>query len=321
MEIAPGIHRIETEVGGRVACVFLLRGENGAVLVDTGMNYAPDENILPYLAEIGCPPEDVRQVIITHCDFDHMGGGVALRAALPNAQFLCHPAERIESQDVEMLIAHRMGEFGRDHGMPDSDETLAWVRDNVSPTGIDGVLAGGEQIDLGGLTADILVLPGHSAGHLALYVPDRKVAIVADAVLGASLLFRDGSPAFPPTYRYPGQYAQTIDALERLPIDLMLTSHFDPMDKAATAAFLVETRDFMDRLDKAVAREFATGSATTVRALSEKLAPEFGNWTAEAGMLMSWPVLGHLERMVASGAVTCERRDAVCTYQRADAPG
>lgn len=317
MEISPGIHRIETDVGGRVACVFLLQGTSGAVLVDAGMSYAPDTDILPYLDQIGCAPETIGQVIITHCDFDHMGGGAALRKLLPCSQFLCHPAERIETQSLEMLIAHRLGEFGRDHAIPDTEETLIWLRENVAPTDMDGVLTGGERIDLGGLELDVLVLPGHSAGHLALYVPDRKVAIIADAVLGASLLYRNGSPAFPPTYRYPGQYADTIHRLRGLPIELMLTSHFDPMMGREVDAFLTLSQDFMNRLDLAIARQLAGAEPKSLRMLAETLAPQFGTWESDAGMLICWPILGHLERMVAQRKVICLHNDDVRHYRLA----
>jgi len=319
MEIAPGIHRIETDVAGRVACVFLLRGAEGSVLVDTGMNYAPDANILPYLDQIRCPYDSIHRVIVTHCDFDHMGGGEALRKSLPRAQFLSHPAERIEAQSLDMLIAHRLGEFGRDHAMPETAETLAWLHDTVTPTHVDGVLTGGEVIDLGGLVAHVMVLPGHSAGHLALYVPAQKVAIVADAVLGDSLLFRDGSPAFPPTYRYPGQYQTSILELQRTPMDLMLTSHFDPMNGRQAETFLAQTQDFMDRLDRAIEAQLSEGMVWTLRDLSKVLAPEFGQWAPEAGMLICWPVLGHLERMVADGYVVCDHANGVRNYRIAGA--
>lgn len=316
MEVRPGIHRIDTDVAGRIACVFLLQGTNSAILVDTGMNYAPADSIFPYLEGIGCSPEVIERVIITHCDFDHMGGGDALRRALPNAQFLCHPAERIESQDVEMLIAHRLGEFGRDHGIEDSEETKKWVRDNVTPTYIDGVLSGGEKIDLGGLIVEVDVLPGHTAGHLALYVHDQDVAIVADAVLGSSLLYRDGTPAFPPTYRYPGQYGESINKLEKLAPDLMLTSHFDPLQGSQVQDFLDETRDFMDRLERAVLERVTAGASVTLRELSEQLAPEFGSWDEAAGLLICWPILGHLECMVARGDLVCRSEEAIRRYQK-----
>lgn len=316
MEVLPGIHRIDTDVAGRIACVFLVIGKQSAILIDAGMNYAPKTNILPYLEAVNCPRESIRSVIITHCDFDHTGGGQALRSALPNAQFLCHPAEKTESQSLEMLIEHRLGEFGRDHGIPDTEETKTWLRQNVSPTAIDGVLCGGEKIDLGGLVVDVLVLPGHSAGHLAFHITDQNVAIIADAVLGSSLLYRDGTPAFPPTYRYPGQYANSIDRLEALAPDILLTSHFDVMDKAAAQAFVVESRDFMNRLDLAVSEILSDGTVKSLSEISEVLAPKFGRWEPDAGLLICWPILGHLERMVAEGKVVCLRDDGVCRYKK-----
>lgn len=317
MEIRPGIHRIDTDVGGRSACVFLIQGRNQAVLFDTGMSYAPAADILPYIDRIGLDRNLVRHVIISHSDFDHMGGGAALRAALPRAQFLCHPAEKTEAQDLEMLISHRLGEFGRDHGMPDSDQTLDWLRSNAAPTSIDGSLVGGETLNLGDLKVGVLLTPGHSAGHLSLYIAEQKVAIVADAVLGESLLYRDGRPAFPPTYRYPEAYSQTIRRLRAMKIDLMLTSHFVPMEGGAVLAFLIQTEGFMNRVEDAVADRLRD-KPQTLRDLATSMAPEFGPWPTAEGLLMCWPILGHLERMVAQGRVVVSNNGAVRIYQLAE---
>ena len=78
MEIAPNIHRIEAPLGERFVCMFLLDGDECALLIDTGMDSIPGEYLVPYLDAIGIPAEKIRYVLISHADFDHMAGNGAL---------------------------------------------------------------------------------------------------------------------------------------------------------------------------------------------------------------------------------------------------
>ena len=79
MEIAPNIHRIEAPLGERFVCMFLLDGDECALLIDTGMDSIPGEYLAPYLDAIGIPADKIRYVLISHADFDHMAGNGALK--------------------------------------------------------------------------------------------------------------------------------------------------------------------------------------------------------------------------------------------------
>ncbi len=316
MEVAPRIHRIETEVAGRVACVFLVVGEKSALLVDCGLASAPSDAILPYLAQIGCLPEKVEWVVVTHSDFDHSGGGAPLRDRLPNARFACHPAERPQVENVEALIEQRLGEFGRDHQMPDGQAFLDWVRDNVATTTMDCVLTGGEIIDLGGVSLEVIATPGHSAGHLSLYEHESRTAIIADAVLWRTLLYRDGRPAFPPTYRYATAYRATIQLLTKMDIQLLLTSHFDAKRGSDAVAFLDESLAYFEQVNTEVERFLVRQSKpTSLAEIGKALGSSLGPWADDAALLVAWPILGHLESLIVRGKVKCASLDTPRTYQ------
>lgn len=315
MLVTQNVHRIETEVAGRYACVFLIVGDASSMLVDTGMSYAPVDSILPYLEQNGIDPASVGWVVITHADFDHAGGILPLRKALPNARFSCHESERAQVEDVEELITHRLGEYGAFHGMPDPDEVANWVRENTAYGRMDTTLAGGERIDLGGVTVSVDLVPGHSVGHLALHV-DGGVSIVADAVLLDGLYFRDGSPAFPPTYRYATSYLHTIERLmERSPA-IMLTSHYDVREGGGVVEFLTKTRDFHDRLEAELV-EFmrAADGVITLKEAAFAIAPNVGDWTPDTQGLLAWPLLGHIERMIVDGRAALAGLDTPHQYR------
>ena len=109
MEVAPGIHRIEGDLGERYVCQYLLVGEERTLLVDTGLRDMPEQVIAPYLAGLGLALADVDDVLISHADVDHCGGNRALRAAAPGARLLCGEADRawIESNAAMMAGNYR----------------------------------------------------------------------------------------------------------------------------------------------------------------------------------------------------------------------
>ncbi len=316
MLVTRKVHRIETEVAGRYACVFLVVGAETSMLVDTGMSYAAADSILPYFEANGIDPQSVGWVIVTHSDFDHAGGIGPLRKALPKARFLCHESERAQVEDVEELIAHRLGEYGAFHGMPDPDEVTNWVRENTAFGRMDSTLAGGERIDLGGVVVSVDLVPGHSAGHLALHVEEAGLSIVADAVLLDGLYLRDGSPAFPPTYRYAASYLRTTERLIDRNPSIMLTSHYDVCEGSEVQRFLETTRAFHDRLDGELESFMrAANDAITLKEATFAIAPNVGDWEPDAQGLLSWPLLGHIERLIVVGRAECLGVDTPHKYR------
>ena len=92
MEVAPGIHRIESALGPRPFAQYLLHDER-TLLVDTGTAETPHDVILPYFKSAGLDPSDLDYVVITHADVDHFGGIQAIRQAAPHGVFCAHAAD------------------------------------------------------------------------------------------------------------------------------------------------------------------------------------------------------------------------------------
>ncbi|MGB3246555.1 MAG: hydroxyacylglutathione hydrolase [Sulfitobacter sp.] len=62
--------------------------------------------------------------------------------------------------------------------------------------GLDRMVEEGDSINLGALEAHVVEVPGHTAGHIAFYVPGASAAFTADSLmaLGCGRLF-EGTPA------------------------------------------------------------------------------------------------------------------------------
>jgi glyoxylase-like metal-dependent hydrolase (beta-lactamase superfamily II) len=302
-EVAPGIHRIEAALGERYVACYLVLGDV-ALLVDTGLDATPRESILPYCQSIGIAAERVRWVVPTHADVDHMGGNATARELFPAATLIAHELDTPLIEDVERIVSERYSEFAAEHGIDVDDDFKAWCRENARAARIDLRVTGGETIQLGaGRTVRLIPTPGHSPGSLSVWDASTRALIVGDAVLGASIRTAAGDDAFPPTYRNPDTYRATIDAIERLRPELLLTSHYAVMRGPEVGEFLDESRAFASRLEREALAELGERPGGTTLELVARLAPRVGTWPEPAWVFLANELVGHLEDLELAGRV------------------
>ena len=304
-EIAPGIYRIESALGPRPFAQYLLRGgpRERSLLVDTGVVTTPDEVILPALQSLGLAPTDLDYVLISHADVDHFGGNDRLRAAAPRAIFCAPTGDADWIGDRDGILRERYGWYAA-HG-PGADydaDTKTWLREALGPdVPVDLELAGGERFRLGSaLTVTTLHLPGHSSGHLGLWEPSSRTAIVIDAVLGAGLLDQTGTVIHPPPYFDAAAYEATIRALQNLQPARLLTAHYAVIEGDDVGRFLDLSAAFVARARAAVATAVVDEREVTLGGLLTRLGPTLGPFTSMANELCG-PLRAHLDELVASG--------------------
>jgi glyoxylase-like metal-dependent hydrolase (beta-lactamase superfamily II) len=280
MEVAPGIHRIESILGPRPFAQYLLREER-TLLVDTGTKETPADVILPFLQERGVDPEQLDLVLISHADVDHFGGNAAIRAAARRALVCAHEADAPLIESRELILRERYGWYQR-FGVGYPAETLSWLADAMGPdTPVDVRLRGGETIRLGPtLSVEVLHLPGHSAGHLGLWEPRSRTAIVLDAAMARGLLDTEGVVIHPPPVPFVADYERSAMLLQELRPERLLTAHFDVIEGDAVARFLDETIAFVAAVRDAVREALAGDPAITLAALLARADPELGPFTS-----------------------------------------
>ena len=253
MEVAPGIHRIEGDLGERYVCQYLLVGEERTLLVDTGLRDMPEQVIAPYVAALGRSLADVDDVLISHADVDHCGGNRALRAAVPGTRLLCGEADRawIESNAAMMAGNYRWYE---PYGFGPTAEDVAFLeRELGGDAPVDVGLRGGETLHLGpSWRVEVLALPGHTPGHLGLWDARSGAAIIIDAVLADGVYDRAGNRLIPPRYYSATDYEATIRRLRALDPALLLTAHYPVMARDAARDFLDRSLSFVQEVRDAV---------------------------------------------------------------------
>jgi glyoxylase-like metal-dependent hydrolase (beta-lactamase superfamily II) len=253
MEVAPGIHRIEGDLGDRYVCQYLLVDEERTLLVDTGLRDMPSTVIAPYLTGLGRSLTDIDDVLISHADVDHCGGNRAFRAAAPDARFMCGELDRawIESNAAMLAGNYRWYE---PYGFGPAAEDVAFLeRELGGDAPIDVGLRGGETLRLGlGWRVEVLALPGHTPGHLGLWDPRSAAAIIIDAALADGVYDRAGNRLIPPRYYSATGYEATLRRLRALDPALLLTAHYDVMERDAAREFLDRSLAFVHAVRAAV---------------------------------------------------------------------
>jgi len=193
--------------------------EPGAVLVDTGHVAHADQTVA--LLRHALRGEPLRRIVNTHLHSDHCGGNAALQRAfgapitVPSGN-----ADAVAAWDT-MRLTHRST------GQASERFTHA------------ATLAPGEHFSAGARRWDAIAAPGHDPFSLVLFEAAHGVLISADALWenGFGIVFpeMDGEPGF-------DDVAATLDAIERLPVRVVIPGHGAPFTDVSAALARARSR-------------------------------------------------------------------------------
>ena len=187
--------------------IWHVRGRDRSLLFDSGMGVVSLVGELPWLR--GAP----LLAVASHTHFDHIGNHheFADRACHRlEADILAHPsAERtLAARYANLEIFERLppGGFDRD----------AY---SVRPAPATQLLGDGDIIDLGDRHFQVLHVPGHSPGSIALWDAARGVLLSGDAVYDGPLI--DDS-----YHSNRDDYLDTMRRLRELPVSVVHGGHY-----------------------------------------------------------------------------------------------
>jgi glyoxylase-like metal-dependent hydrolase (beta-lactamase superfamily II) len=295
MQLYPGVYRIQSLFGGRNLFQYLFTGDN-VVLADTGIAETPEKVIFPYLDQLKLKPQRLTLAVTTHSDLDHQGGNDAIKRTCPQAWLACGEADRALVEDPQTLFTLRYNHLRQDHdvGLDTELMPLAGMRRRM-----DLSFSGGEKIRLSdGWELDVLHVPGHSHGHLALYDRKNKAAFVGDAIHGRGCPKAEGGLAIPVTYYYVDIYLSTLRYFEGLEIDVLYSGHWPVMRGEAIRDFIAESRQTVELFDSVILQSLSKHSAgLTLQQLIDAVANAVGDWPKDSWALAMFPVKGHMDRL------------------------
>lgn len=308
MEIFRHVYQIASLVADRNLFQYLFVGDN-TVLLDTGASYTPGETIYPFFKRVGVEPSRLTWAINTHADADHHGGNASLKQIASQTLLACGEQDRLMIEDPDRLYASRYNQWIPDHGVGLGlhPEASAWVRKMVGDAQrIDQTFMGGEHIRIDDdRSLQILHVPGHSDGHLALYDPVNKAVFVGDALHGNYCPTTTGEPALPPGYYSVLAYLRTLQMLQAIEIDWIYSGHWPAFHGSQVSEFLTESRVFVEKAAALVLKTLEKYSAgVTLRTFMDECGPALGAWPLTNQWLLMYPLHGHLLQLEQQGRVT-----------------
>jgi glyoxylase-like metal-dependent hydrolase (beta-lactamase superfamily II) len=170
MEIIPNVHLIPN---GFVN-VYLIVDPDGLTLIDAGMA-SDGKAILGYIAGLGRSPADLRRLLVTHADQDHVGALAALKAA-SGARIACGAA------DAEAIAAGRSSRELKIGFLMKLVMGLFELLFKTVPAPVDDLLADGQVLPvLDGLR--VVATPGHTPGHTSFFAPAAGILFSGDSII------------------------------------------------------------------------------------------------------------------------------------------
>lgn len=162
MEIAKGVEMLQLKFQEFIIHPILLWNDEMAVLIDTGFP-GQFEDIQVEMERVGVSVDKLKVVILTHQDIDHIG-------SLPNV---------LENGVSDIKVyAHELDKPYIEGDLP----LLKDVQLEDLPKGkvSDTVIDGQELPYCGGIL--ILHTPGHTPGHISLYLKRSKILVAGDSM-------------------------------------------------------------------------------------------------------------------------------------------
>lgn len=220
MKLGPHLHRI----GNDIVAAYLVVADDGITVVDAGLP-GHWHDLTRELRELGRTPDDIRGVILTHGDSDHIGFAERLRRD-HGVPVYVHQADAERARTGEkpktavgpMRFGPTLGFFAyalRKRAVP-----TAYVSEVVE-------VRDGDVLDLPGAPV-IVGMPGHSPGSIAVHVPLADAVFVGDALTTRHVLTgREGLQPAPFTDA-PAEASASLDRLAGLEASWVLPGHGAP---------------------------------------------------------------------------------------------
>jgi len=226
-------------MGSEFVNFFLLERDGEVTLVDAGLS-GYRETLEPALAEMGRSIGDVKAIVLTHADPDHVGFAGELHQSHGIPVYV-HRADserarqgktkQTEGSPLSMLamLKYPHGRRGFRHMVSNGGAKQAKVSEVIT-------FDDGDELEVPGRLRAIHT-PGHSDGHCVLYAPSEDALFVGDALNNVDLLTGEpGARVAPAMVNVSTSQAyESLSRIEELAAGTLYFGHGDPSSKGSRA--------------------------------------------------------------------------------------
>ncbi|MBM4350102.1 MAG: MBL fold metallo-hydrolase [Deltaproteobacteria bacterium] len=209
-------------------CVIGKPSSKDLSIIDPGLvgkgNYKIDS-----IRKLGIELEDIRRVIMTHTHFDHIGALSEIQKRIPWAELWIHQTEGDPLEQGDERTVYGMEMFQQVCQMQFG------IKSGSFTFKVDRKLQGGESLKIGGMSWEVIHIPGHSLGSIGLYYSQEKVLIPGDVLYADHAIGRFDL--------FGANGAALRDSLKRLSereVKILLPGHNQAVTKLP-AGYILET--------------------------------------------------------------------------------
>ena len=218
MKIATGLHR----VGSDIVNSYLVVDGDGVTIIDAGLpGYW--KRLQAELASIDKSVADVRALILTHGDTDHIGFAARLyreTGVVPYIHEADVPRAHLEVKKPNSgwgpiklgALASFLFYSARNGGL------------RIKPAAELQTVTDGATLDVPG-SPRIIHVPGHTPGSVAVHVPGVDAVFLGDAMTTRNVLTGVTGPKPAPFTLEPGQAIASLDKIESIDATWVLPGH------------------------------------------------------------------------------------------------
>jgi hydroxyacylglutathione hydrolase len=195
-----------------VNCYLVTTGDGGFVLIDSGLSMGRGR-VVKEIESAGCLPGKLHLILITHADSDHTGNAAFLRRKYAS-KIAMHPAEVKAAESGNMLDSRKP-----QAALTRMIFSLARLSksDRFTP---DFTVEDGQDLSPYGLEAQVVHLPGHTAGEIGVLTTQGEL-LCGDMFMENKKGLRFG-------YGDPSDFKASLEKVKALEIKTFYPGHGRP---------------------------------------------------------------------------------------------
>ncbi|SFQ95392.1 MBL fold metallo-hydrolase [Desulfoscipio geothermicus] len=316
-EVVKDIFLVEFTIPLSVSTVncYLIVDGNDVLLVDAGILH---DDCLDQLEQamkcLGLELNTLCGVVITHAHVDHYGLASKLREFTGAAIYLHAEEQKLINVQLLNLITEEEGAIWfKENGTSEREIDLikqdftdfTQYITNISP---DFWLCGGEMLPLSGKKIQIIWTPGHTPGHVCLYIHEKSVLLAGDHILKdttthiGNFWWTEGNPL--------QDYFASLDIIRNLNPKLILPAHGEAFENVAERCD--EIKSYRLERNRRLIQYLRSGQKSAWELVNDL-------WGSALDMghkrLALADVLAHLKYLYTEGCVSCQRRKNIVYWE------